>query len=251
MSSSSDLQQQDLVVFEDHSIVPRSSSEYHYLTLILFNSATRPTWLVTALVENSLFGTCYLNKSPISRRSSTPVVLASLNTAESTYRKQLARLKGDLAEFKYVDLLSNYSNWFEMLSAQIDQLAKKGKPNVFLENPEFLLFLSDTKVDTLLLQLQKLNAKCNLFLISSNDESLLEYSEIPDDLATIHTSFLTKLVHRSNLLMSLRPLKTGRAVDVTGELTICRGLIDSPQKVAEKEYLYLVNKEGTVKLFYR
>ncbi|KAG7843962.1 hypothetical protein KL941_004444 [Ogataea angusta] len=251
MTSSSDLQQQDLVVFEDRSILPKSDPDHNYCTLVLYKASTRPTWLNVALVENSLFGTCYVNKTPISDRSTAPVVFASLSVDETTYRKQLARLKGDLAGFKYVDLFNSYQDWYTKISLEVDRQSKVDKPNVFIENPEFLLFLTDITVDKLLAQLRKLNTKCNLYLISSSDESLMEYSDSPDDLATVHATFLTKLAHRTSLILSLRPLRTGRAEDVTGELTIGRGLIGSPKKIVEREYLYLINKEGTVKLFYR
>ena len=66
---------------------------------------------------------------------------------------------------------------------------------------------------------------------------------------------LIKLLHRSQLNITLEPLITGRAKDITGSLTISKGCIPYGENLSisinEKEYVYHITKDSQVKLYYR
>lgn len=64
-----------------------------------------------------------------------------------------------------------------------------------------------------------------------------------------HTAFVLGLAHRAVALISIRPLSTGRADDVTGTLTIARGPKDLG-KVEPESYQYHVAGD-VVKIFYK
>ena len=82
------------------------------------------------------------------------------------------------------------------------------------------------------------------------DESLLS-----TDPSFKASDFLIKLFHRSQLNISLQPLNTGRAKDITGSLTISKGTIpyyNLPNlKINEREYVYYLTKDFQIKLYYR
>ncbi|GME97741.1 unnamed protein product [Ambrosiozyma monospora] len=165
--------------------------------------------------------------------------------------------------------LNGFENWFDTLLIKLEQLRKDTKENqkkinLFLENPELVLYLQDQSqnyqqreaINELLSRLTLLNQHANVFIVSGSDKQLLDWSsELNNDLGLIHSDFLLKLVHKSDLIVRLKALTTGRADDVTGELKVSRGCLDLRSSIgvdaSEKEYIYLANKEGAIKLFYR
>ena len=58
------------------------------------------------------------------------------------------------------------------------------------------------------------------------------------------------LAHQARVIMGLRGLDTGVARDVSGVLRITRGTEDTDE-VEEKEVLYFVSADGSVKVFER
>ena len=65
-----------------------------------------------------------------------------------------------------------------------------------------------------------------------------------------HATFVMGLVHQARVIMGLRGLDTGVARDVSGVLRITRGGEDGDE-VEEKEVLYFVGGDGSVKVFER
>lgn len=256
MSSSSDLQQQDLAIYDGSRITTDTIGQ---LNLILSAESTKPTWLNVGLVESCLLDRSYLSTATQHAKYTldapkASVIFASFVNDTNVYARQFKRFIGldldhiNCAQFKFISFLKDGAdNWFETIQREVAKL--RGPITIFLEDPEFALYLTDTSVDGVLKSLNSLNKSTNLYLIMPLDKPVLDYSEIQDDLSTVYMTFLMKLIHRSHLILSLRPLTTGRADDVTGELIINRGLIG--EAIMEREYIYLVSKDGNTKLFYR
>ena len=91
-----------------------------------------------------------------------------------------------------------------------------------------------------------------MVLAVSSDQALLHTQQTPLDIE--HAAFVTGLVHQAYLVMSLRLLSTGAAKDVSGVLRLSRGgsvdEIDDRQ-IDEREVLYLVSGDGSVRVFER
>lgn len=98
----------------------------------------------------------------------------------------------------------------------------------------------------LLHQLQTLSSAIYVFL---NSDFPLVTPGTP--LADQYITLLGALFAKSSLVVSLRPLETGRADDVTGVLRITRGPRKTHDfKVIENEYLYFVTTDN-VKIIHR
>lgn len=72
-----------------------------------------------------------------------------------------------------------------------------------------------------------------------------------------HAAFLLSVAHQADLVMSLRPLDTGTARDVSGVIRISMGEgidgddDDVDAKSQARELLYFVGGDGAVKVFER
>jgi elongator complex protein 6 len=71
-----------------------------------------------------------------------------------------------------------------------------------------------------------------------------------------HAAFLLSIAHQADFCMGVRLLDTGTARDVSGVIRITVGdagaeAPTTAQKVEEKELLYFVGGDGTVKVFER
>lgn len=286
---SSSLQQQDLVIFNDNSVFSEKLfQDYNSSTLITHVQGTSDSWLITGLIENLLVGSCYINNKTTGSLStgssynirSNPrsnVIFGSFMNNAQFYNKNLVKfMKMDITNtarnncFKFVDLMDytinnhteSVSEIFKPIHEQIKLLKSNSshnndthkKINIIIEAPEILLQVKeDASAIDLIRELHLLQKLGNVILSISSDEPLIDYSEFESDVSTKHAVLLSSLIHKSNLLISLRPLSTGRADDITGELKIhkaCVGLEDGLE-IIEKSYLYNINKESTVKLFFK
>lgn len=100
---------------------------------------------------------------------------------------------------------------------------------VFLENPEFLLSSTSITPYSLLKLIHKLQKLAQLtFIINSIDQPLIDFNTYNDTQSIEFkvTKLLSHLVHRCNLVINVKPLSTGRADDVTGNVTVSRGLLE-------------------------
>lgn len=76
-------------------------------------------------------------------------------------------------------------------------------------------------------------------------------------LETNHAAFLLSMAHQANFVMSLRLLDSGTARDVSGVIRITVGdqALDGDQnlhrKIEERELLYFVGGDGSVRVFER
>lgn len=82
-------------------------------------------------------------------------------------------------------------------------------------------------------------------------------SSIQTPLEVDHAAFMLSIAHQADFTMSLRLLDTGTARDVSGVVRITAGDSieendqDLRRKIEEKELLYFVGGDGSVKVFER
>lgn len=257
---------QDLVFFKNHTLISDTilSSKKSYLSTITHTQGTNPSWLINSLIENAIFGTASLVNQELKKRAKLgKVVLFSFFHPESHYTKGIRKNGVTLTEsyFKFVDCFShlfterikdteNASNdVHELFNVEIDEGSV-----VIVEAPEVLLFSTNISSNELLFALLKLNKKASqLFVIVSKDQQLVDYSA--NDMynpAFKLTDFITKLLFRSHLNITLEPLATGRAKDITGSILVSKGALPYDDLIVEeKSYVYHITKDANVKIFYR
>ncbi|CCH46153.1 Elongator complex protein 6 [Wickerhamomyces ciferrii] len=259
-------QQQDLNLFVDNSIIPQKVYRDEPLFgVITHTQGTSPSWLINLLIENALYGTCVINHEKNQHRQlrSNVVVISFLNDFDF-YEKDLKRNGievNDNQQFHFIDLFTDLFqkiNTPESIVKIFDQLSKTiqnipNKKTILIEGIEFLLSSTGITSIQLLNQINKLNKIADaLFIITGADKELIDIQHANPSLPEFKTlDFIIRLLHRSNIVLGLRPLETGRAKDITGTLTISKGTIPFDSLVvSEKEYLFFVSRE-TTKLFFR
>ena len=93
------------------------------------------------------------------------------------------------------------------------------------------------------------------------DSPLMHSSQQPTPLEIEHSALVVSLAHQAHMVMQLRGLDTGVARDVSGVLRVSKGgaLADTDtlkngendDTWEEKEVLYFVQSDGSVKVFGR
>ncbi|GMM37914.1 Elongator subunit [Saccharomycopsis crataegensis] len=287
-------QKQDLTIFNDNSVIcPQllDSKIFHPFTgLITSVEGTSPIWLINTLIEELLFGKCRLNSSvsshhhntSLSKKLDRQVTYISLSNNLSYYSYYFKKLTSiDLTtqqdRFQFINCFDDLftkilkdgdiseesvvKNLFE--THILKNIAPSNNRIIFIDGLEFLVSASNVKPITMVKFLHNLQKSCQgLFLISSVDEELIDFAENNDRLIEHRiTQFYSYMIHKSNFVVNARPLSTGRADDISGNLRISKGmvgldwLLKHPQpnnlQVLEKEYLFLVKKDFTVDLFYK
>lgn len=267
---------QDLILYDDNSLIPDSvlNSLSSYLSVISHLQGTSPIWLITSLIENSINGTASLVNKDLNLKvpNRSRVFFVSFMKPKDFYVKSSKKNGIDLSitpNFEFIDCFSDLytkqipdpanasslvCSVFESIISTIEKSAAT-KKIVFIESPELLLFSTNIDSSVLLSYLNRINKLCRqLFVIIPQDSPLIDWSSAnKQDPVFKFADFLSKLYHRSNINLNLQPLSTGRAKDITGCLTIAKGSLpyDIKLKVLEKEYVYHVSKESSVKLFFR
>lgn len=114
---------------------------------------------------------------------------------------------------------------------------------VILENPDLWTASGSMDVQDVAKTIFGLQqaSKAVLCLIQA-DKPLLEAAD-SSLLTTNHTNLGIQLLHQTDYIITLRPLPTGRADDVTGTLHVSRGARSSDVAVEEREYLYFIKGE--------
>ncbi|KAI5965733.1 uncharacterized protein KGF55_001096 [Candida pseudojiufengensis] len=261
---------QDLTFYKDHTLISDKilKSNNSYLTTITYIQGTSPNWLINSLIENSLQGSALpINQELKTTPSRSNVIFISFLHNKEFYIRNLKKNGIDLTQnsnFIFIDYFTNLfsekikdsTNAINDTNKLFDDSKIPKNSIIFIESPEILLYSTNIISDDLLFNLIKLNKKTNqLFIISSKDEELIDYNVNEIDNPTFKiTDFLTKLLFRSQLNISLLPLKTGRAKDITGSLTITKGCLPYNDKnliVNEKEYVYNITKDSNIKIYFR
>lgn len=176
-------------------------------------------------------------------------------------------------KFVFVDCFNN-STWNlkemeEQILSILAQLSKpsseKGRPKtitIILDGPDILLATTTATaaaLNTFLLSLRSQEHVRNTILSLSADRPFLsaavpDSADVPPTPIEVETaSFITSQAHIARLVLSVRGLDTGAATDISGVLRATRGGGDlsSDTDVREGELLYLMQRDGNVKVFER
>lgn len=267
-------QQQDLVFFSDNSIVSDHSlvSGNKNLHIISHHEGTIPSWLVVSIFENCLLGTANLINRELKKTPNRTLVTCASFLHAQDFWTRLSRKQGlDLdssSNYQYVDCFSDLftkqipnpanakahiSKLFDSICVAVEKL-KLQKRVVVIECPELLLAATDLASNDLIFHLRRVASHCNTLFVVINTESPFTTSSgaPPEDPVFRISDFYTKLHHMSSLNISVLPLSTGRAKDITGCLTVARGAkpANPVTRVVEKEYMFHIVNES-VKLYYR
>ncbi|CCF60049.1 hypothetical protein KAFR_0I02700 [Kazachstania africana CBS 2517] len=264
----STVQRQDLTIFNDQTVLSRAllSGTSHDMMLVSSTMSTQPVWLLNALAESFLFGkTTSINSSSDNSRhshenSSRHVVIGSFINDSKFYTNSLQRLKIHSTLYTVVDLMTDFvvKNHDKPRSKLLGLLVERfTSPEmnsmIIIDQPEILLSLIEGLTCDELFKyfISPLSKRCNIFVVSTSTEQFQDHDFEPE--STEFVRFITKCLYKSIVQLSLNPLETGRAKDVTGSLRIARGgqlTNHLSVHVVENEYLYL-NERESIKLFYR
>ncbi|KAF7960383.1 hypothetical protein EAE96_000066 [Botrytis aclada] len=154
----------------------------------------------------------------------------------------------------------------QLLTKTITSLSSSPHPSkiiLILDSPDYLIASSPSPHPTtsnllsLLHTLRSLPPLHTTILTLSIDTPLLSSTPLTTPLATHTSAFTTTLAHEADLILSTRLLDTGAARDVSGVLRITAGGNAGEEgerereKVEEKELLYFVGGDGSVRVFER
>ncbi|CDO91966.1 unnamed protein product [Kluyveromyces dobzhanskii CBS 2104] len=264
------VQKQELQIFSDHTVLSKHLFEgaSSNLMMVTDTAATNASWLVNALVETvTLGGPVSLNGNNSSSAEvfSVPVkvVVGSFLNSKSHFTSSFDRLKIPRNEYSVLEIaedlvLKNVGKPVDVVIATIlkqFQTALGERSLLVLEKPELLMALFKLSSDDLHLKLiNPLLKLCSLLIVVTSVESF--DNDFPENLGKNTVEFVrftTSCFHKSFLVLSVRPLDTGKAKDVTGTLALTRGgaLLDvSAVQPVENHYLFHNFKENT-SLFYR
>lgn len=174
----------------------------------------------------------------------------------------------------FIDCLSEHSGQPNVLLAidstitrAIGNLAEAkpaGPILLVLDSPDLLLACGSTTAPQLNAFMLRLRGLAHAVVLTcSADQSLLHSATPGSDvhaspLESEGSSFLTTQAHHARMIISVRELATGAARDISGVLRATRSACayneeDAPEfeAVVEMEALYLVQRDGGVKVFRR
>lgn len=222
--------------------------------------------LITWLRDSSFW------KQEIRRGSVSEVYICSpLSTTNCQHQGLDTTRLSQLGKFAAVDCFSD-PTWplveteKRILSALalLSDTSSTGRPKkitLILDAPDILLATSSTTaaaLNTFLLTLRSQECVHHAIVSLSADGPFLS-AALPDSADTRSTpievetaSFATTQAHAARLVLSVRGLDTGAATDISGVLRATRGG-DHPHEadVKEGELLYLVQRDGNLKVFER
>ncbi|ODQ80873.1 hypothetical protein BABINDRAFT_161066 [Babjeviella inositovora NRRL Y-12698] len=272
--------------FKSLNLVTYQQGTHHtWLTQALLENALLDT---CSLNSDSSQTARSLNNSRNLEDAKAHVVVVSFMNDLAHWSKNLKKCNNldvtpSSPNFTFLDCFTNLFSKFitaptsaQSIEAQVQELfadvtqkivtAVRAKPAhqrliVVVENLEFLIAATCLRANQLLCQVSALqNIASHLYVVTQLAPEAIDVSTVA---SSAHnpvykaTDFLVKMIYRAHLVLQVQPLATGRADDVTGVLRIVRGGLSEEMRlvtglnVVEKEYLYLVNKDGNAKLFFR
>lgn len=274
-------QNQDFALFSDNSILPAATINQNgslTCTKIGYVQGTSPAWLLVSLIENSIARSASLINRDLVRgdMSKKPaVVFVSFLHPRDFYTKLVKRVGLDLdseSSFHYVDCFTDLftdsiknpanarDSILNMFRVKVSDVLNKLQTQgiiLFIESPETLLYCTDISASDLSQCMFSIASLANkVFVVCAQTEApmISDTALQPDDAYYKLADFLVKLTYQSHICAHLEPLATGRAVDITGCLTICRGSLPmtfSTPLLVEREYVYHVSNDMAVSLSFR
>ncbi|CCH60508.1 hypothetical protein TBLA_0C07170 [Henningerozyma blattae CBS 6284] len=236
---------------------------------VSYKESTAPSWLISALIENQIEGVpASLNRggSMIDHSiSKNTVIISSFVHDQNFFGTSLQKLKINPQRYKFIDFFTNFVVQYlnkpkdqilvSLLNSFPDNSNTEEPTTIIIECPELLLFLIPglTSDELQLNFINPLSKKCGLLIIVSSIESFNNDGTAMDKDSIQLNRFILSCFYKSIAVLSLKPLDTGRARDVTGTLKISKGGKSQeilPLQVVENEYLYHTAKDNT-KLFFR
>lgn len=262
----------DLSFYKDGSLISDTvfRANRHELALITHDQGTEPTWLVSSIISSGLTGratSINRDSAPIVPDRSTVVVI-SFSRTENLIRSALQRSgleASSSSHFQVQDYFSDLftdkvtrpgdseksiSSVFEGILAKL-RAASEPKKVLILEHPEILLAATDLSPNALLTWVKKLRQECNLLFGVFNTHWYESNPSLPAGDPVFRISdFFAKCHYMSSLNVHILPLPTGRAVDVTGCITVSGGAVPD-KEVLPGDYTFFVVKENLIKIFVR
>ncbi|CZT14435.1 uncharacterized protein RCC_00412 [Ramularia collo-cygni] len=181
--------------------------------------------------------------------------------------------QSQLGKFAFVDCFSNNAGCtlVEAEKSVLAALSRLSKPpqsegrfkkiTLLLDSPDILLATSTTTAAALskfLLTLRSQEHVQNTILSLSADSPFLSAAvpgstdSAPTPIEVETAAFITSQAHAAQLVLSVRGLDTGAATDVSGVLRATRGGDCGDEvEIQEGELLYLMQRDGNVKVFER
>lgn len=243
-------QPQDFSLFKTGEVIPQGlidSKIFRSCFVYTDTQGTSSSWLTTCFVENLIFGTCYINKDASSFKTSkfsiknprSRVIIVSFLHGISFYNKTWVKYLGVDPSFQgnenlgFFDLSTAEAPVDKLFKPVIAALKSSTLPcTVILDHPELYFLTNRCSINEFMTQISYLNSLTNILISTSADANLIDLHETdPSTITHRQTEFLTKLYHRSQMILSLRPLETGRADDVTGTITVSKGSISFEDEV--------------------
>lgn len=189
-----------------------------------------------------------------------------LDLSKAIENKQLMFIGGvlELAGRNQGGAVSAFENIIVDAIKKLSHAGSESKILLVLDCPDVLLAsASGTAQQLNLLVLRMRSLVHSVLLVCSADQPLL-LPVVENDgmhatpLETEGSRFLTQQAHNARLVMSVRELATGAARDVSGVLRVTRSCCASDENegqldstIPEMEALYLVQRDGSVKVFQR
>lgn len=253
----------DLTFYENDCIFI-NKSQSKTLTLVTQTLETCSTWLVDLVTSKILSEPCnsvivvqFINKTLLHQRGIKRYGVEVDTSCKSGSLKLIdvsdKLFKVGINSFQSLDIteLQNF-----IMKSVVGNQSVKNKDqarvdpascHIILENIDILLTAGSSaeKILNLIHNLQSISA--HIQIICNADSPLVTPGS---NLSSNHGLLINHLIHRSSLVVSLRPLETGRADDVTGVFRITRGPKLSPLQVVENEYLYFVTSDN-VRIIHR
>lgn len=242
-------QYQGLNVFSNHTILPDVSDKQHCsLYSILYNNGTYPLWLINKFINED------------SQSSQYKFTVSSFINSNKFMKQNVKRSTANSSvDIEYIDLTLGLqaASLPTLVDNKYSHINSKDGRVLILEQPELLISSMEglTAISLYNDFINKLhNEKFQHIVIISNIDYYNHY--INSFIQYQYTTFFQSLQYKSDVVFTVKSLKTGYAKDISGTLTITKsGAFDNVKhsnniKVVENEYFFYVVKDNVVKLFY-
>lgn len=219
----------DLEFFKNGSIIADNGS----LNIVTSRLGVSPAWLLETICSRSVD----------LQLPTLLVTFQNFETVHSRVFKKLGLLSNPL--LKVLDLSADVHAG--SLAAMASKITSCKASVIVMETVDIFIATGIASAHDLAQFLYSVRGtdSSSLFVSCYSDNALINSD---GSLAEAQTAFLTELFMQASLIITMRPMPTGRADDVTGILRLSNG--GRGDQAREAEYLYLV-KGDSAKVFHR